>query len=90
METEGANSGVYSGQLVKWLKELEKNQPFELTETGEKYMAAKLTTPVKDADALAAKVLKLCPDYDSGDGPGATLKKIAEKLKKGNLFLYWT
>ena len=90
VETEGRNSNVYSPDLLKWLKELGKTQPFEITEAGDEFMAARFTTPVKDPAGLAAKVLKLCPDFDSGEGPEATLQKITEDLKKGNLFLFWT
>src|SRR4051812_48687147 len=90
VETEGPNSKVYNPDLLKWLKELEKTQPFELTDAGDHEMAGKFTTPVKDPKALAAKVLKLCPDFDQGDGEEATLKKLAVGLSKGNLTLVWT
>lgn len=90
IETEGPNSNVYGPDLMKWLKDLDKTQPFEITEAGTSFLVAKFKAPVKDPTALAAKILKLCPDYDSGEGPEASLKKIQEDLKKGNLFLFWT
>jgi hypothetical protein len=71
------------------LRRLHAIQPFQVVNVTSDAVTARFSTPVKDPKALAAQVLKLCPDFDLGDGAEATTAKIAADIQKGNLKLWW-
>src|SRR5262249_10032057 len=62
MDTNGDNYDTGTAGVIAWMKELEQDQPFILTEIGFDYMAGMFTSPVKDAGALAKKMYQFCPD----------------------------
>ncbi|HWQ91666.1 MAG TPA: DUF4253 domain-containing protein [Clostridia bacterium] len=87
METDGANSGLYTAGIIQWLKQLEPDQPFVLTGVGFDYLEGYFTTPVKDPKALAKRMYKFCPDIvDQGVG---TVDALAKELQKGKLYFWW-
>lgn len=87
MQTDGANSDVYTADIIKWLKELETEQPFVLTGVGFDYLEGNFTTRLKDPRGLAKRMYKFCPDIvDQGTG---TVEKLASELQKGRLYFWW-
>ncbi len=85
--TEGPNSEVYNKDLIKWLRELEKEQPFEIFGIGRDFIEGKFTTAIKDPVGLVKRICKLCPD---GDDDSKSVKRQAEGLKRTRqLFLWW-
>jgi hypothetical protein len=88
MQTDGANSDVTNEDIIHWLKELEKDQPFELSGIGSDFLEGKFTSPLKNLRKLARKMYALSPDIvDQGTGSVAAL---AMELKKSNrLYLWW-
>jgi hypothetical protein len=85
--TTGANSGVYNHDLITWLRELEKDQPFHITGIGPDFLEGKFTTAIKDPVALVKKINKLCPDDD--EGPDAEKKQVNHLKKTSEFFLSW-
>jgi hypothetical protein len=85
--TTGANSGVYNEDLVTWLRELEKEQPFRITGIGRDFLAGKFTTAIKDPVTLVKKINKLCPDGD--EGPEAERTQVNHLKKTNEFFLWW-
>jgi hypothetical protein len=81
IETEGPNSNKYNADVIRFLRELEKTQPFDLTEAGTDFLAGRFTAPVKDPAGLAAKLAEFCPDVEA--------EKQIEAIKKGQLYLWW-
>jgi hypothetical protein len=58
-----------------------------LTGIGFDYMEGHLTSPVKDAQALAQRMYAFCPDIvDQGVGD---IDKLADALKKCTLYFWW-
>jgi hypothetical protein len=87
VQTNGANFDIMTGDIIDWLKEMEKTQPFELTEAGFDYLAGQFTTPLKDPAAMAKRMYDFCPDIvDQGTGE---VDKLAAELKKGRFFFWW-
>jgi ankyrin repeat protein len=88
MQTNGANYGVGPGAIIAWLKYLEKEQPFLLTEIGFDVVAGEFLQPVADAKALAKRMYEFCPDIvDQGT---QTVGALAKELRKTNrLYLWW-
>jgi hypothetical protein len=87
MQTNGINSEVTTADVIKWLKDLEKDQPFVLTEIGPDLIRGTFTTEIKDPLKLVKRINKLCPDGDIGK---AYLSKQAKTLaKERRLFLWW-
>jgi len=87
MQTDGANANVYTADIIKWLKELEQEQPFVLTGVGFDYLEGNFTAPLKDPRGLAKRMYKFCPDIvDQGVG---TVENLAKELQKGRLYFWW-
>jgi hypothetical protein len=87
MQTDGANADVYTADIIKWLKELEAEQPFVLTGVGFDYLEGNFTAPLKDPRGLARRMYKFCPDIvDQGTG---TVEKLAKELQRGRLYFWW-
>lgn len=85
VQTEGPNSDIYTGDLIRWLKGLE--EPLRITGFGSDYLEGKFTGPIKDPAQLAKKVAALCPD--GAEGPDAE-RILAQRLENtGVLFLWW-
>jgi len=85
LQTEGPNSDVYNPDLICWLRALE--DPLQVTGAGSDFVEGRFTAPIKDPDALAERIISLCPEGDVGRD---SAKKLAEQLKKtGELFLWW-
>ena len=88
VKTTGANSGVYTEDIVKWFRELEKEQPLELHGTGIDFVDGRLAKPPKDAKKLAKRMVELCPDL-VGDSEAEAAKRLAEGLKKDQRVWFW-
>jgi ankyrin repeat protein len=88
MQTNGANCDVTNEDIIHWLKDLEKEQPFELTGIGSDFLEGKFTSPLKNLRKLAKKMYEFCPDIvDQGTG---SVPELVMELKKSNrLYLWW-
>jgi hypothetical protein len=87
IQTDGANYDITTGDIIDWLKGMEKSQPFELTEAGLDFCAGRFTTPLKDAATLSKQMYEFCPDIvDQGTGD---VDKLESELGKGAFFLWW-
>ena len=76
---------IDSYELIAWLNELEKLQPFILTHLAPDLLRAKFTTAIQDSSKLAKAIQKICPDVIN-----TSLDEVAKELKKsGELYLWW-
>jgi hypothetical protein len=85
--TAGPNSEVYNADVIEWLRELEREQPFVITGLGHHFVEGKFTTLVKDAAGLVKRINRLCPDGD--DQPETEKRQIEELRSTGCFFLWW-
>jgi hypothetical protein len=88
VQTDGVNYGIMTGDIIEWLKDLEKTQPFDLTEAGLDFLACKFTTPLKDPKTLAKQMYDFCPDIVE-QGTGDVEKLESELAREGRLFFWW-
>jgi len=87
MDTNGDNYDIGTAGVIAWMKDLEQEQPFILTEIGFDYMGGIFTAPVKNAPGLAKRMYQFCPDIvDQGV---ETVKALAGELEKGKLYFWW-
>jgi uncharacterized protein len=84
LETNGANS---TEELVAWLRQLEKKQPFVITGIGFDFLEGRFTTPIKDPAALAQRINAICPEGIGGAPDEA--RQIEQLRKTGRLYLWW-
>jgi ankyrin repeat protein len=87
--TNGANYDRSTADVIRWLMELEQEQPFEITGVEEASVAGHFTRPIADPNALAKSMYKFCPDIvDQGVGDVAAL---AETLRepRPRLYFWW-
>jgi uncharacterized protein DUF4253 len=82
MGTNGANYGLSPEDVIRWLRDLEKTHPFELTGIGFDFLKGRFTQPVSKPAALAKQMAEFCPgdDYEPA---------FARDLKKGRRFTFW-
>jgi Domain of unknown function (DUF4253) len=86
--TNGANYDISTGEVVAWLRELDRTHPFVLTEAGIDVAAGHFVRPVRDALSLARRMYRFCPDIvDQGTGDVATLADELERTQ--DLYLWW-
>jgi hypothetical protein len=76
---------VDSYELVGWLDELEKTQPFTVTHLAPDLIRAKFTSPLKDSVRIAKSIQKICPDVIN-----SSITSVARHLAESNeLYLWW-
>jgi hypothetical protein len=76
-------SGHDAHDLILWLRDMERENPFELTECGFDRLAGVFSSPVVNALQLAERMLRLCPDLP---GPAAAL---GDELRQTHEFRFW-
>jgi ankyrin repeat protein len=81
--TNGNNTGLDAHDIILWLREMEKENPFVLTQCGFDILAGEFPSPVVNADALAERMLPFCPDLE---GPAEAL---ARELEREQAFVFW-
>jgi hypothetical protein len=87
--TNGANYDVFTADIVKWLKTMEQQNPFVLTDAGFDSLAGRFTRPIADPDGLANRMYEFCPDIvDQGV---EEVSALAAELQKpqAELFFWW-
>jgi ankyrin repeat protein len=84
LETNGMNS---TEELIAWLRELEKKQPFSITGIGFDFLEGQFTTSIKDPAALAKRINAICPEGIGGAQDEA--RQIEQLRKTGRLYLWW-
>ncbi len=87
-QTNGCNYGIGPGYVVKWLKNLEVEQPFILTCIAHDTLSGRFLTAIKDPEGLADLMYEFCSDIvDQGIG---SVELLAEDLSSSdNLFFWW-
>ena len=86
-QTNGCNCNVSTPDIVRWLDELAKTQPFLLTGAGFDWCEGHFTKPIKNTRRLAQKMYEFCPDIvTQGTGDVA---RLALELKKSQRFYFW-
>jgi ankyrin repeat protein len=87
IRTSAPNDGKSTADIINWLRELEKEQPFELTGIGRDFLSGKFLTEIKQPMKLAKRLAKFCPDiFEPLD---SIAQGAAELRKKRELFLWW-
>jgi hypothetical protein len=87
VQTEGPNSNVYTDDLIAWLRDLEKDYPFQITGIGTDFLEGMFLTPIQDPAALVKRINEICPDDDVR--PGSEQEAITHLLQTNRLFLWW-
>ncbi len=87
-KTEAAAYKLNTRAIIAWLKERQKEGPFVITGASQDRVEARFIRQPADMRAFARKVLAFAPDVRH-EGP-ATAEKLAEQMKKTNVFyLEW-
>jgi hypothetical protein len=83
--TEGANYSVQSPDVIAWLRNLEKLNPFALCYCAHDLVGGDFLGPVKSAKKLAAQIAEFCPScLDEGL---ETTEELARAFSKSKAFL---
>ena len=86
--TNGANYGVGTGRIGRWLEELQREQPFVVTQVQDDTVAGRFLEPVEDPEGLAKSMYELCPD--TVDQGFEELEGLVDYLAtEGRFHLWW-
>ena len=82
IRTSAPNDGKSTADIINWLRELEKEQPFELTGIGRDFLSGKFLTEIKQPMKLAKRLAKFCPDiFEPLDSIAQGAAEIQEKAR---------
>ncbi|MDP6468164.1 MAG: DUF4253 domain-containing protein [Pirellulaceae bacterium] len=89
LQTDGLNYNISTERIIDWLRQLETEQPFVVTEAGLDYVGGKFLQRVDDPRQLAERMFAFCPDIvDQGVGSVSNLEKELAKPSP-QLYLWW-
>ncbi len=88
MGTNGDNFGIGSADIVRWLKNLQKTQPFVLTGIGFDFLDGYFTTKIAKPAELARRMYEFCPDVVN-QGTGDLPALAAALRRERRLFFWW-
>jgi hypothetical protein len=84
---DGINYGLDNHLVIRWMKQLEKGQPYLLTGCGQDFMSGRFIGSLADADAMAKRMYAFCPDIvDQGTG---SVEALAKELRDRNELYFW-
>jgi hypothetical protein len=81
--TNGINYGYSTRDIITWLFELDRENPFVLTECWFDYLGGKFHQRVQNTDHWAEKMLEFCPDL------GTSPQAVARELEANQAFGFW-
>jgi ankyrin repeat protein len=82
--TNGVNYGHTTRDIISWLLDFEKENPFVLTDCWFDFLGGRALAPFQHADKWATQMLRFCPDIDT---PPAAL--AAELTATGQIGFWW-
>lgn len=94
--TNGINYGHDAEAVIRWLKDMEAENPFHLDGCGHDFLHGRFAGLVKNAEPLAARMIEFCPDI--ADQAHASLRQssraeqvrtIAGEMTKTGWFGFW-
>lgn len=91
--TDGINYGHDNVEVIAWLRELDRDEPFELTGAGFDYVEGSFKQDVRNPKALARRIHAFCPDFvDQGLGlteTGTPEELIVRHFARDRSFFFW-
>jgi cytohesin len=94
--TNGINYGHDAEAVIRWLKDMERENPFHLGGCGHDFLHGRFAGPIVNAEALAQRMIEFCPDIaDQADAslrqiPRAEqVRAIADAMTKTGWFVFW-
>jgi hypothetical protein len=93
VQTDAANYGHDNAAVIAWLRDLDRDEPFDLSGAGMDFVEGSFRNPVKNPASLAVRIYSFCPDFvDQGLGLAERGEPHAliEKYFASNLaFFFW-
>ncbi len=87
LKTDGCNCGLLTPDIIRWLRKLERTHPFTLDGAGRDYLEGHFLQPVADAEKLAGRMYRFCPDIVT-QGCGS-VRKLAKALRATQRVYFW-
>lgn len=86
-QTNGINCDLASQDIIDWLEECEKTQPFRIITVSHDLVGGEFLSKVKNPSKLARRIYDFCPDtVDQGFGE---VEELAADLKANGKFFFW-
>ena len=85
--TNGCNYDLMTDDVIRWLRKLEAEQPFDITAVAHDLVEGRFRSPIAKPTAMAKRMYRFCPDLvDQGCG---TVGKLAKELAGDTPLLYF-
>lgn len=83
----GMNYDIENHLVMHWMKQLQQDQPFVMTDCRPDLLSGRFKAPIADVDAMAKRMYAFCPDIvDQGT---ETVAQLAKELRETNRFFFW-
>jgi hypothetical protein len=82
MATNGANAGLSPQDVVAWMRDLEREQPYVLTGIGWDFLDGRFTGAVREPEELAERMVAFCSDLEDPEA-------VAARLRESGRFGFW-
>lgn len=93
VRTDAANYGHGNADVIAWLRDLDREEPFEVTGAGMDFVEGFFRAPVSDRKRLAVRIYAFCPDFvDQGLGlteHGEPHELIERYFATNRYFFFW-
>ena len=86
-KTACSNFGVTSADLLKFLKSLDADYPFELVECDSSSMAGRFQGKLTRPEKVAHRLFEFCPFV--AEDNGGSVKRLAKSLATSGYFKIW-
>ena len=85
--TDGINYDINNYLVIRWMRNLYRDQPFMITGCGKDFLEGKFIELLHDPGALAKRMYTFCPDIvDQGT---RTVDNLAKEIKETNSLYFW-
>jgi hypothetical protein len=81
--TNGVNYGHTTRDVSTWLLDLDRENPFVLTECSFDFVGGKFLEPIHNSHEWAERMLEFCPDLDLAP------ESLAHELERAESFGFW-
>jgi hypothetical protein len=80
--TNGANYGLSTRAVISWLRNMEKENPFDLTACGFDFLEGRFPQAVRNPEIWAERMLEFCPDCENRES-------ILHEFRQQQFWLWW-
>lgn len=96
MGTNAANYGRDTNDIINWLMEMERENPFRLTDASHDLLGGTFVAPIKNAEELTKRMIEFCPNMTDFAAASAdewtndeVIATMTTSIVEERMFAFW-